>query len=340
MFLFFIFGETGVPTKGLVGKFLLGALLWLGLTASLRAADDIPLTATTTLHFATKAEAAALLARRDEYTRATSLFDRQARMKTAKLVSAADFRAFSAQHARDWPADEKTRVAAAVKALKPRLAELNLQLPERILLIHTSGQEEGGAAYCRQNGVILPAKRLPREPLRLQRLLAHELFHILSRQQPELRAKLYRIIGFQVCSEIELPEKLRDRKITNPDAPRIDCQMTIEHAGKKVLAAPVLYATVERYDPQQGGSFFRYMRFRLMVVEPKEAGFQPLLVDGNPVMIDPAKSPSFLRQIGQNTGYIIHPDEVLADNFSFLVMGKIGLKTPRIVVEMRELLGR
>ena len=30
----------------------------------------------------------------------------------------------------------------------------------------------------------------------------------------------------------------------------------------------------------------------------------------------------FHRQIGPNTGYIIHPDEILADNFAFLALSK------------------
>ncbi len=338
MVVFSIFGETGVRTKALSWKFLLGFLLLAANIASLPAEDDIQLTTTSTVHFATKAEASALLSRSDEFTSATSVFDRQARLKTAKPVSEADFQAFYARHARDWPVDEKRRVAAAVKALKPRLAGLNVPFPKRVVLVHTSGQEEEGAAYCRQNGVMLPSKMLRRDPAGLERLLAHELFHIMSRENPELRAKLYRIIGFKVCTPIELPKAFQDRKITNPDAPRIDCVISLVHEGKKVIAAPVLYANVERYDPTRRGSFFRYMRFRLMLVESKGDRFQPSLVDGQPVMLDPAKTPSFLRQIGQNTGYIIHPDEVLADNFSFLVMGKTGLKTPQIVEEMRGVL--
>ena len=34
----------------------------------------------------------------------------------------------------------------------------------------------------------------------------------------------------------------------------------------------------------------------------------------------PEKEPAFLDKIGKNTNYIIHPDEILADNFVRLVM--------------------
>ena len=36
---------------------------------------------------------------------------------------------------------------------------------------------------------------------------------------------------------------------------------------------------------------------------------------------------NFFEQIGRNTNYIIHPDEVLADNFIFLTMWRAGEKT-------------
>ncbi|MBP6812017.1 MAG: hypothetical protein KA138_10885, partial [Saprospiraceae bacterium] len=34
----------------------------------------------------------------------------------------------------------------------------------------------------------------------------------------------------------------------------------------------------------------------------------------------------FFRQIKDNTGYIIHPDEVLADNFAFIMQERNGQK--------------
>ena len=45
-----------------------------------------------------------------------------------------------------------------------------------------------------------------------------------------------------------------------------------------------------------------------------------------------------MQQTGDNTKYIIHPEEIMADNFSYLVMGKTNLKTPRIVEHLKVLL--
>ena len=40
---------------------------------------------------------------------------------------------------------------------------------------------------------------------------------------------------------------------------------------------------------------------------------RPVLATGEPVLLDPANVPDFHEQIGRNTKYIIHPEEVLAD---------------------------
>ena len=35
-----------------------------------------------------------------------------------------------------------------------------------------------------------------------------------------------------------------------------------------------------------------------------------------------ANVPDFFRQITDNTGYIIHPDEIIADNFVFVMLNQ------------------
>jgi hypothetical protein len=38
--------------------------------------------------------------------------------------------------------------------------------------------------------------------------------------------------------------------------------------------------------------------------------------------------------VGRNTGYILHPDEILAENFLHMINRTTNLATPRIVEEM------
>ena len=105
-------------------------------------------------------------------------------------------------------------------------------------MIKTTGAEEGNAAYTRATAIVLPKSELGKGQDHLKKLICHELFHILSRQNPELREKLYAIIGFTKCNEIKLPPELERRKITNPDAPRNDHFIRLQIEGQESLAVP------------------------------------------------------------------------------------------------------
>jgi hypothetical protein len=63
-----------------------------------------------------------------------------------------------------------------------------------------------------------------------------------------------------------------------------------------------------------------------------------VLRDGAAVLHEPKRLDDYFTRIGRNTGYIIHPDEILADNFVHLVFGKEGLDAPRIIDQMRSVL--
>jgi hypothetical protein len=56
------------------------------------------------------------------------------------------------------------------------------------------------------------------------------------------------------------------------------------------------------------------------------------------VLFEPSQVPGFSEQVGQNTKYIIHPEEILADNFVFLLNGRINLPSPRVVESMGRIL--
>ena len=159
---------------------------------------------------------------------------------------------------------------------------------------------------------------------------------MLSRNAPELRRDLYRIIGFHVCDPMALPPAMADLKLTNPDAPLIDCRIELTDDGEACWAAPILYSSSATYDAVKKPPLFQYLTFRLMKLEEHDGRWRPLLKVGEPILIDPAQSKSFADQIGQNTKYIIHPDEVLADNFVFLVMQTEKLPSPEIIERMGE----
>ena len=101
---------------------------------------------------------------------------------------------------------------------------------------------------------------------------------------------------------------------------------------------PILYADRERYDPKRGGEFFAYLVFKLMVITNANGNWQPRLVQGQPQNLDPQEVQGFFEQVGRNTGYIIHPDEILAENFVLLLNGETNVPSPEILEGMRSVL--
>ena len=263
-----------------------------------------------------------LLGQQDSYTRTTSSFDRKVRMRTATDPGEQQYLEFVQAQVIPWEKETRLSLQQAIKNLEPKLAAHGIQLKSPVNLIHTTGKEESGAAYTRGNEIIFPKRIF--DPLKPPtKLLAHELFHVISRQHPLLRDELYRIIGFEKANPIELPDGLAHLRITNPDAPVIEHVMKIQLSDDaSAYVAPMLIAKSD-YNPEGSSSLFAYLSFKLLQVKRESTGWCPDIVDEEPVFHSP-KTADFQRQIGRNTGYIIHPEEILADNFALIMTnGKI-----------------
>jgi hypothetical protein len=61
------------------------------------------------------------------------------------------------------------------------------------------------------------------------------------------------------------------------------------------------------------------------------------LANGEPRLYRVREVSGFFEQIGRNTRYIIHPEEIMADNFSLMLFGGT-LSNPEIVEALRALL--
>ncbi len=308
-------------------------------TPFVNAQSEQPLHKNCVVRFATQEEGAQVLSREDAFTRSLSRFDLQSRLKTTRDVSADALTRLAAGQVRAWTPEEIAAISSTIRSLRTRLESYPSLFPDTVLLIKTTGEEEAGAAYCRQNAIVLPEPMAVRSAEFLERLLAHELFHILSRHNLERQKQLYAVVGFRPCTEIDLPASLRDRKITNPDAPHLDYFIELRTQDGVIPATPILFSLSDSFDPASDRTFFQYMQFRLLQLETNHRELRPALdQEGNAILIDPQKSPSYFDQIGRNTGYIIHPEEVLADNFAHLVLGANSLSTPHIVDDMRRVL--
>ncbi|WP_442481610.1 eCIS core domain-containing protein [Aeoliella sp. SH292] len=286
----------------------------------------------TKIEFATVDEGREVLTARDDFVERLSPFDRAARMKKEGEVSEADYLGFVGENVMEWEPEERALVETALAGVREKLSAYDLPFPARVLLIKTTGTEEGNAAYTRANAIVFPEEKLASEPEQLQRLLCHELFHVLSRADGELREKLYATIGFEKCAEVQLPPALAAKKITNPDAPRNDHAIRAKVKGEPRWVVPVLIAT-SPYSTERGGEFFNYLELKFLLLDD-----QKKLDPHNMELVDRRELGEFFKQVGKNTGYIIHPEEILADNFSLLVLPQGELPSPEIVERMKAVL--
>jgi len=294
----------------------------------------------TTVYFASRDEGRRILMAKDEYIQRMGPFDRSARMRVGRPVSENEFLAFIGRNVADWTDAEMQRVQGVFEAVVPLLSKMPLSLPSAIQLIKTTGAEEGKAFYTRGTAIALPGSELARSEWDMKKLICHELFHVLSRQNPKLREKLYESIGFIKCDEIELPPSLKRRKITNPDAPRNDHFIRLQIDGQERLAVPILLSRTETYDIKQGGEFFAYLELKFLVVEKSGRPGKLKIVSEKaaPKLVGLEDVSGFLEQVGRNTEYIIHPEEILAENFALLVLNDPKVASPEILRKMRDVL--
>jgi len=293
---------------------------------------------TAVVEFASPEEARTILGRVDDYVSRMGRFDRMLRLKTGDDVTQRQFLEFVTDNVLPWNAAERARVAALVATLALRLQELQAPLPARVLLVKTTGREEAGVAHTRANAIMLSAQSLAATDAELSGLLAHEFFHIMTRHDAAFRARAYRSIGFRLCPEVVLPESLARRRITNPDAPVHDAFTEVIADGKTLPVMPILISRSEKFDATVGQDITDYWILKLLALRPsaRPGRMEPLLRDGEPVLISVSEVSGFFEQVGRNTGYVIHPEEILADNFALLLGGQ-SVGNPEILLKLRRI---
>ena len=307
-------------------RFLTTAFLSLSLCA-------VDVYAQINLRYVDAEQARTLLSQEDVTTRQWSRFDYEARLGR-KGGTRQELIRFIADQARDWSEEDKQRMQEAADTLNSHIKALNLSLtlPEEIRILKTTMAEEGGAGgYTRMDYIVVEEQIARMKPQQASYLLAHELFHVLTRNNPDFREKMYKLIGFSIApEEFEVPADLRDVVITNPDVNRFDSYARFRVKGEERPCTMLIYAN----KPYEGGSFFNYLTIGLMPLKNGKAEQK----DGKTVVYGIKDAENFFEQVGRNTDYIINPEEILAENFAFLLTRKPVTETPELIEKMRQAL--
>lgn len=282
-----------------------------------------------TIIFVEQNEATKLLSTSDEFTQAQSAFDFASKTNNEEGNQEKDYLTYAGSQAQAWTEKEikETKKVIEEAAAKMKEKSFKLSLPGEIKLVKSTILEEGGAAgYTRGNYIVF--KTTPGIHLFL-----HELFHVFSRANPVKRDAFYNTISFQKMDRLSYPEQLLPSKITNPDAPHFEHFLTVQTSdGQKDV---VIITNASK--PYEGGSFFEYLELLLLVVEGQGSDKSVVMKDDMPVTLEFGDAVDFREKVGNNTNYIIHPEEILAEHFT-MIFSDDEVKDPQFISSLEEIL--
>ncbi len=242
----------------------------------------------------------------------------------------------SANEVKDFNFLEKYAIDNGLARMQRKLKKNGYELPpiDEIVYIKTDMALEGGAAgYTHGTQIYLSSSQLSFISLMnclplirdgMEQLLWHELFHCLTRCNPDFRSQMYSIIGFETTgTDYELPPSVKEYFISNPDVEHHDAHAVFNIDGKDIDCF-VAFVTTKKYEEAQTDFF--------------NVGTTALVpTDGTDIYYTPEQASNFDALFGKNTGYVIDPEECMADNFKYAMQygiegqNKQGYPNPEIV---------
>jgi hypothetical protein len=289
--------------------------------------------------FASREQARTILGAHDDYIRGTAAFERSVLLRTPEAVSADRLAAAMRDSALEWTEEEKRSLVDVLGSLERFISKMRWRSPPRILLAKAADRLMDGFAHTRGHTIVVQESLLRdarARPGPLDYLLAHETFHVLSRADARLREELYGVIGFRACTAVDIPERLARLRLTNPDAPENRHTIGVRRAGRPIEVMPFVHLPSDGIDPRTG--FAGQMRTAWLPVDREGARCKVL---DEPLAVDELEG--LYEQIGRNTTYVVHPEEILADNFAliFLIVARDAPQktaSPELLERIRKIL--
>ena len=197
--------------------------------------------------------------------------------------------------------------------------------PAELKLIKTHGKHYGDETYyTRENLIIIPKDALKKRDYDVfLQVLLHEISHVVTRLNPSVKAQLYATIGFKkLKNTLSISDSLKQRLLLNPDGMDLNWTTQLTAAdGKNIFAIPLIYANETTFLKEKP-DFFQYLGWNYYEIAASKNGenFDVLTIGNQQKSTLKTQGISEIFKQKYNTDYIIHPDEIVADNFSFLML--------------------
>ena len=207
-------------------------------------------------------------------------------------------------------AKDRVWIDSAFHHVKDGINKLNGNLfPPQISIVKIKPDHYGeGTFYTRGSTIFIPDHVFDEDFNNHITVMYHEFWHVISRNNPELKRKAYELIGFLPHNKkLIYSDSIGQFLLTNPDG--VVDNYAINLNGETTI--PLILSKYDAYS-DENKVFFNYLSFDFFSIDATGR-----------VSNQPAKLGSMeglFAKIKDNTQYIIHPDEIMADNFQLAVM--------------------
>ena len=288
-------------------------------------------------HCASQAEGQQLLVANTDYYDNLTQMDLDWRMSKTGATKD-ELTDFAKSCVQEFTDKEKAIIAGSIAYIEAKLHEMGAVLPfptDDVVFIKTNMKEECDAGgYTHKTEIYLGSSMMAlpeKDSIYMHKLIARELFHCLTRNSPEFRRGMYKLIGFTVAEQdFVFAPAIQEKILTNPDVEHIDnyAEFTI-NGEKRNCELVVLYTKTWEEAAAESGKekaiFFYFTQCVLVPIDQLDT-FYP---------IDDV--PDFWDVVGRNTAYVFAPEECLADNFALAVIyGKDGYEyqSPQLIADI------
>ena len=196
--------------------------------------------------FADKSEGISLKMGNENYLDNMSQQDLNYRMQKND-TTLDEYKEYSKAQILEFTAEQKKLISDAIAEIQKQIDSNRYKLPlnEELIFINTTAEDElGSYGYTLQNQIYLSNTLVSKSNSSLlKKIITHEIFHCLTRSNPQFKKDMYKIIGFSVADEEpDFPQNIKENIISNPDV-KYDSYATFTINGKKRNCYMVWYLT-------------------------------------------------------------------------------------------------
>lgn len=266
----------------------------------------------------------------DGYFEQLSIIDMAIQMKKSvvsqdKSKVLAQYKTFLATEVSDWTPTEKVHMLDVFARAKEICDKVSPRIfPGDIKLIKVKTNHFGkDVYYTRGKHILIPENIFQSFEMEKQLpVMLHEIFHVFSRYNEPVRDELYAMIGFKKSDKkVVLSDALKKILLTNPDGVSLNYIIKLDDQKDTISAIPAITSKFNEYK-DSNPFFFDYLNFDLYGLSDKGDYYYAESNATGKTLVNLQKTPSFFTKIKDNTQYIIHPDEIMADNFMLALLAK------------------